>query len=502
MIRKILSVTTLCFILTFQTQMIAQNLKSEANFWIKGSDSKSVVNLNGNYPISDDNQGAIMMPLGADHSNFYVVFQSFDAHEVDLASVQMKCFQQNLTTQNINPQSLDVPLLEKIQTGAILKYGFNLGNYQVTDDFVLLNNDKDRTYIYEMIYVNREFTDIDHKYLQTYLSLKYGVSLLNVNNYLSHENEVLWNPNISIDFNKNIIGLGKSNFYELNQFSSKNSVDQLLTISSNSLKNEEYVLIGNNANANRFVNNGNEMILEKQYLAQTKAKGEKTISLRFNLSMLENYDVSKSVHLNINDEDKIEGKIDKNEIIFSDVVLNSNGNGIDYLSLSYDLSSIKADLADAWFLNKNGQLTIKPEIITDNQSNYSVAWYFNNKLISNKTDLVTDKTGIYEMRITSKNTTNSYQTTVYNQLESSISNEITVYPNPIEVGQDFKVSYNLGSESNVEISIYQLDGKLVTNQKLGRFNQQDFVSKLEAAGVYMIISKIDGKANINKIIVK
>src|SRR5690606_13502087 len=117
----------------------------------------------------------IMTQLGQKHSNFYIVFQSFDEHEVDLANINMKCYQQTITTQNINPQSLDVPLLDKIQTGAILKYGFNLGDYQVTDDFILLNNEKDRTYIYEMIYVNKEFKDIDHKHLQTYLSLKYGI---------------------------------------------------------------------------------------------------------------------------------------------------------------------------------------------------------------------------------------------------------------------------------------------------------------------------------------
>ena len=502
MVKKILSVTTLCFVLTLQTQVNAQNLKSDANFWVKGSDTKSVVNLNGNNPISDQNQGAIMTQIGDNHSNFYIVFQSFDAHEVDLADINMKCFQNKITTQNINPQSLNVPLLDKIQSGAILKYGFNLGNYKVTDDFMLLNNDKDRTYIYEVIYMNKEFTDIDHKHLQTYLSLKYGVSLIDVNNYLSHHNKTVWDANISSEFNNHVIGLGKSNYYDLNQTSSINSVDKLLTISSNSLKNEEYVLVGNNAKSNKFLVNGNEAVLEKTYLAQTSSVNEEVVNLSFNISLLENFDSSKPIYLILNDAEKISGKLDNNALVFSDVVLNKRGNGIDNISLAYDLSTIKAELADAWFLNENGQVVVKPEIFADKNSDYKVSWFLNNELVSNKTDLVAVKTGVYEMRITSNKGTNSYKTNVYNKVNNALSNEISVYPNPVEIGQEFKISYNLGSESNVEVSIYQMDGKLVTNKKLGRFNQHEFVSKLDTAGVYIIVSKIDGKANINKIVIK
>lgn len=502
MIKKILSIATLCFALTLQAQVNAQNLKSEAKFWIKGSDAKSVVNLNGNYPLSEDNQGAIMTQLGDNHSNFYIVFQSFDAHAVDLADMNMKCYQQKITTQNINPQSLDVPLLDKIQTGAILKYGFNLGNYKVTDEFMLVNNDKDRTYIYEIIYMNKEFTDVDHKYLQTYLSLKYGISLIDNNNYLSSGNVVLWDNSYAPEFNKNIIGLGKSNFYDFNQNSSINSVDKLLTVSSNSLRNEEYVLIGNNAKSNRFENSENEMVLDKTYLAQTASGSEENVTLKFNTSLLENFDASKTVYLTINGEAKIKGNVDKNAIVFNDVTLNTNGTGKDLLSLSYDLSSVKAELAQAWFLNDRGDITIKPEIKADKKSDYTIEWYFNDKLISNKKDLVTNKTGVYEMRITSNNVTNSYETNVYSKIDGKVSNEITVYPNPVAAGQDFKISYNLASESNVELYVYQMNGKLVDQRTLGRFNQNEFNYKLETSGVYILISKVDGKANINKIIVK
>ncbi len=498
MIKKVLSIATLCFALSLQTQVNAQNLKSEAKFWVKGSDAKSVVNLNGNYPLSEDNQGAIMAQLGDNHSNFYIVFQSFDSHSVDLADLNMKCYQQKITTQNINPQSLDVPLMEKIQSGAILKYGFNLGNYKVTDEFMLVNNVKDRTYIYEIIYMNKEFTDIDHKYLQTYLSLKYGISLIDNNNYLSNQNVVLWDNSYAPEFNKNIIGLGKSNFYDFSKNSSINSVDKLLTISSNTLRNEEYLLIGNNAKNNRFENKGSEMVLEKTYLAQTASGSEEVATLSFNTSLLENFDASKTVYLTINGETKIKGNVDKNSIVFNDVIL----NGKDLLSVSYDLSSVKADLADAWFLNDRGEITIKPEIKADKKSDYTVAWYFNDKLVSNKENLPTNKTGVYEMRVTSNNVTNSYQTNVYSKIDGKISNEITVYPNPVSAGEDFKISYNLTSESNVELYVYQMNGKLVDQRTLGRFNQNEFNYKLDTSGVYILISKIDGKANINKIIVK
>jgi len=502
MIKKVLSIATLCFALSLQNQANAQSLKSEAKFWIKGTDAKSVTHLNGNYPLSEDNQGAILTPIGDNHSNFYIVFQSSDSQSVDLADLNMKCYQHKITTQNINNHGLDVPLAEKIQTGAIVKYGFNLGNYTVTDDFLLVNNEKDKTFIYELIYVNKEFTDVDHKQIQTYLSLKYGITLIDINNYLSNKQVVLWDASYAPEFNKNVIGLGKSNYYDFNQQTTINSVDKLLRITSNSLKNEAYILVGNNAKSNRFVNVGNEMILEKTYLVQTTSESEEIITLNMDTRLFENFDASKDVYLNLNNGRKIKGNVDINSLVFTDVVLNLDGNGKEQFSISYDLSSVKAELADAWFLNDRGEVTIKPEVIADKKADVKIAWYYNKQLISNKKDLIVNKTGNYEMKVTSNNVTNSYQTTVYSKVDAKVSNEISVYPNPVSADQEFKISYNLGSESNVEIFIYQLNGKLVTHQNLGRFNQNEFNFKLTTAGVYMIVSKIDGKTSINRQIVK
>ena len=44
-----------------------------------------------------------------------------------------------------------------------------------------------------------------------------------------------------------------------------------------------------------------------------------------------------------------------------------------------------------------------------------------------------------------------------------------------------------------------MNGKLVDQRTLGRFNQNEFNYKLDTSGVYILISKIDGKASINKI---
>lgn len=501
MIKNILTIATLCFAFILQNQANAQSLKSEANFWIKGSEAKSKVNLNGNFPISDQIQGAIMTPIGDAQSNFYVVFQSSDFQEVDLINMNFKCFNNKMTTHNINTQGLDVLLPEKIKAGAIVKYGFDLGNYKVTDDFMLVNNDKDETFIYEVIYMNKSFDVVDHKYLQTYLSLKYGISLINNENYLSNKNQILWDLNRNPEYNKHITGLGKSNYFELNQTKSVNSVDKLLTISSNTLNNEEYVLIGNNGKLNRFDFNGEEIFLEKEYLVQTTSSDEEIVSLHFDTSLIENFDATKSFFILLNNQSKLPGKIINNFLVFTDVILNSGDNGIDRFTIGVDKSSIKAELTEAWFLNERGSTTIQPNVKVDKNLEYKIEWYFNNQLISNKKDLVTNKTGVYEMRITFNNITNSYQTTVYNRIDPNTSNEISVYPNPIKAGDDFKISYNLASEANVDIFMYQLNGKLVLQRNLGRFNQEEFNFKLESAGVYLIVSKINGKSVINKIII-
>lgn len=499
MTKKILSISALFIALSLQAN--AQSLKSEAKFWVKGNELKSNINLNGNAPIQDNHSSSLMTSLGENASNFYVVFQSLDSEATDLVDFDMKCYQHAITTKNINFTESPEIIKQKIETGAIVKYSFDLKNYKVTDEFMLVNNAKDQTYIYEVVYMNKDFSLEDHKHLQTYLSLKYGVTLLNTDNYLSSENEILWSNKTNSEFNKNIIGLGNSVFYDLNQTQSQNSIDKLLSISSHSLKNNEFILIGNNNKLNHFKTVENQDVLEKEYLVQTTSRNEESLNLNFNTKLIGNFSALKTYYLVLNDNTKIKGEFKNNELFFNDIKVNSNGNGIDRISIVSDSFNIKAELAEAWFLNDKGEITIKPEI-TKNTDKYEVSWFFNDKQISDKQEVLVNKTGVYEMKISSNNQEHSYKTTVYNNLNAKVSDEIKIYPNPILANQDFKISYDLSKISNIEIYIYQQNGKLVTKQNLGRTDSGVFDFKISHSGVYLLISIIDGKTNLNKLIVK
>lgn len=502
MIKKILSIAALSLVFLSQTNVNAQDLKSEAKFWIKGSKSKGAISLNGNYPISDEYKGSLIAPLGENASNYYVVFQSLDNKPVDLVDFNMKCYQHQITTENINFKETDSVIQEKIKTGAIVKYGFDLKDYKVTDEFMYVNNEKDQTFIYEIIYINKAFSEKDHKHMQTYLSMKYGVSLLDVTNYLSKNDAVLWNSNLDQDANKFIIGIGKSDVYEINKTESINSIDKLLTISSKSLNNEEYIFVGNNGKSNVFSDQGNQLTLNKTFLAQTTSKNKEIVDLKFDTALISDFQFSNVYYLNVNDDLKIQGSIENNKLVFSNVTFNSDNTGIDRFFVSSEKISIKVDLAEAWFLNDKGQVTLKPVLELSGNEKYDVSWFYNGKKITNTVDAIVNKTGEYEMQFTANNSTQNYKTTVYDVLESGKSENIQVYPNPITAGQTFEISYNLKAASNVEVYIYQSNGKFVTKKDLGTIENETFKYELQSSGVYILISKINNKSTIQKLIVK
>src|SRR5690606_30245604 len=94
-----------------------------------------------------------------------------------------------------------------------------------------------------------------------------------------------WNSNLNTQYNTNITGVGKSDYFGLNKNETINSVDKRIEISTNGFNNNEYLFIGTSNENISFVKANDYEILDSSWLVQTNTASNLT-TLRFNLGSL------------------------------------------------------------------------------------------------------------------------------------------------------------------------------------------------------------------------
>lgn len=354
--RKIL----LAAVLLASSFSFAQKFENRASFWIKPDKTQnSKQTLNKNASINGNVKQSLTTEIGSGNSNFYVVFKSEDGVEKDLLNFTFTCYQHTVTTHNINyndPKTID----QKRRTGAIVKYGFNYPNASGDKNFVTVSDKQnDLTDVYEVIYVNDAFTDLDHQQVQTYLSLKYGISLINDGNYVDANGTSIWNNQLNKTYNQFITGVGRSDYFGLNKLQTSNSVDKRLEISSNGFANNEYLLIGTNNEKQSFTNTNDAEILDASWLVQTNAKANLS-TLKFNLDNLKSTGVyelvlnASSNFENATNNTRFQGKVEGNQLVFENVMFDADGSGSDTFTISYATKAKE---------------TTKPEIVNKTEVN-------------------------------------------------------------------------------------------------------------------------------------
>jgi hypothetical protein len=90
-------------------------------------------------------------------------------------------------------------------------------------------------------------------------------------------------------------------------------------------------------------------------------------------------------------------------------------------------------------------------------------------------------------------------------IEEKSENKFQLYPNP--ASDNLFVNYTLYSNSNVEISIYSMDGKRITTafnqeQSTGNYNKQIDLKSLGLRGVYFVDLKVAGQSALQKIVIE
>ncbi len=129
-------------------------------------------------------------------------------------------------------------------------YGSNDGDFYIgrKDESTVDPNKNYLGDMSEVIQFNRTFYPLEIEAIQSYLAIKYGVTLQNYHYYASSDQRVVWDRNLPVaSHNSNIFGIARDNSAGLNQIRSKTvNTGAVITLSTGALVNNTYLLIGDN----------------------------------------------------------------------------------------------------------------------------------------------------------------------------------------------------------------------------------------------------------------
>lgn len=132
-----------------------------------------------------------------------------------------------------------------------------------------LNPITDQSNIFEIILVDKTNNKVNINEIRTYLSLKYGIDLIDTEQ-LIYRKKSLW-ENSNTEFNNKVFGIARFDYYNLFYDKSIHSKEQDLIVTSKNYLNEgEYILVGNNNKTLNF--DSKSLKSNKQWLIQTNKR--------------------------------------------------------------------------------------------------------------------------------------------------------------------------------------------------------------------------------------
>lgn len=279
--KKLSTLIIIVFLIHLQCVM-AQNPAnvSGCSIWKKQTTSKIVtdkketnlvdfLNFNEGVSFSKDEQLIVSKSKLKSSFTLFVVFKSNEDKEKDI--VRYKVGREELKITNKQTQSTNGLEYSKYdsKSGVILEYSANLNGVKNENICSLffgdnLNKDNDssqnqeqKTTIFEFIFYPRILTETEKLKVESYLSIKYGVSLIGEKNYLSSTGTKVWNFKDNKSFNKNVTGIAQDEKSDLFQKQSLNSsqddihigfgtLDSMSKLNKENIENETFLVWGNN----------------------------------------------------------------------------------------------------------------------------------------------------------------------------------------------------------------------------------------------------------------
>lgn len=246
--------------------------------------------------------------------------------------------------------------------------------------------------IAEVLVYNKVLRDKTKQSIATYLALKYGIGLVNGEDYLSSAEDVIYNVKDSPEFATRITGIGRDQKNKLYQKQSKNtSKEAALTIgfdtvaltneeNTSVLQNKSFVIWADNNGLieHKAQNNEGFGFLEREWRIELSGKHttKKTTQVILDLSEkgvtegepLKNYNLiinrrSTGDYSNENTESIEATSISNGKVLFDDILWDVDKSGSDrftfYVKLPLSLEVANGEVANCESVNSNGSIRYK-----------------------------------------------------------------------------------------------------------------------------------------------
>lgn len=453
-------------------------IKSVSHLTNDDNDLKRYFNFNPVVDFSKDKIVKKYKKIVTKTSSLFVVFKSASKEENILFLMERGSFNASISNQKIVSDK-EVSLNKgDSKKGVIVSYLYNKnsligkkkGNLIFGDQ--LFEDSESINQLVELIYIPRCIGSKEKEKIESYLSLKYGISLNEGQSYFNSKGDKIWDPKQNEGFNNRITGIGKDSFFELNQKQSKNSLEDGLSVGLDKIKktNSENEVFLKDKDFLLWGDNGKTIALGKSPDTPQK-KIERLWKIKTFSESITNYNVQIKIDKKLM---PIEPNFDIRETDFFWIAIDNSGSSeFNYTNAKY----IKATTN-----NEN-------EIVFDNV-----------EFMSNSDYLFT----IVKAKDNPNNLDSNAISTFpkIDEFQNNFAGQFKLYPNPIIANERFTIQFNLKELSKVSIKIADIDGREVKTKDIGIIDNYSFTESLAVSGTYLIMVSVNDKLETIKLIVK
>jgi len=192
--------------------------------------------------------------------------------------------------------------------------------------------------------------------------------------------------------------------------------------------------------------------------------------------------------------------IENKETAYLDVRLLYQGKNI-YKRIQTNSGKLHQNQLKPYYLLEDTPVQI---VLSENQeesNGIKYQWFKEGNLIGTGNKIALNEEGSYELETQSGDKCALKQ--AFSVIKNQSREEWVVYPNPAERTDEIQVVFELSAPANVEIAIYQVDGKFIRRIPIGTTQKQTFsLGTFPGGGTYIIAAYIDKKLQIKKIVIK
>lgn len=513
---KYLGSFLLLFLVTHLSVVSAQSYINtlNPNEWIipRNSSTDKLFNFNP-YKRYTKNDTLFQMPASNGGMSFYLVFNQANGNQ--LASVT-----EGNEAININKEFIVAS--RPIYTGTSYNKSYFV-NYsgpisQLKSDLakykISIGNSEFVGSVAEALFIPKVLNKNTRARLDTYFSIKYGISLPYDSDYYTSNGTKIWNHKKKNINRFEVTGIGFDAGFGLKQFKSKNEEDAhefTINVKEESIKpNEstfEYLLWANNDGKNQFSNLPGSCleVFEKNWHVDISGSLLLNVPIKVAMKLDMNEFESDSYWLGLSVGFHSKPNLEQLHLIPVSLV----NNHIE--SNYFNLASIKSSEISL-FLIRNSKPLLEMTNVECQAGKFNFSITSDNSIKADCLILKGDSlmmkcspnqfivdlnSGTYSVELM-KNERTVYQMQIY--LDKSICQTIDVYPNPVNTGSSINVIYNGELVKNASIQIFSIKGELIKlmgmNEGRNTISLSDF-----SPGTYIVKTTNGAYVNEQKIAV-